>query len=183
MRYITLIRIKKSKPIILGPVRMQIEIQMAILSNGHLPQSSCRFLKWPFGVPNTNQGSIFPSLASAVPLASTFLICVAQSSLHCVTSLVSKTLYFVSAPESWFSRYCDMSLKAQWDDTRDFYLLQHLLQAACLGKKTDSGFKKDVWTELARNFNVKFGLSCQVSQFHTRAQAVYSCLSQLIVVA
>ena len=73
--------------------------------------------------------------------------------------------------------------KAQWDDTRDLFLLQHLLQAARLGKKTDSGFKKDVWTELARNFNIKFGVIFQVSQFHTRGQTVSFHRFQLTVVA
>src|SRR5438477_4416190 len=57
--------------------------------------------------------------------------------------------------------------RAQWDDIRDLFLLQHLLRAAHLGKKTDSGFKKDVWTELVKSFTIKFGVIFQVSQFHT----------------
>ena len=74
------------------------------------------------------------------------------------------------------------SRKAQWDDTRDLLLLQHLLRATHLGKKTDSGFKKDVWTELAKSFNIKFGVIFQVSQFHTRGQAVSFFLFQLTIV-
>src|SRR5438046_6409633 len=70
------------------------------------------------------------------------------------------------------------SRKAQWYDTRDLLLLQHLLRATHLGKKTDSGFKKDVWTELAKSFNIKFGVIFQVSQFHTRGQAVSFFLFQ-----
>lgn len=57
--------------------------------------------------------------------------------------------------------------RAQWDDVRDLFLLQQLLHATRLGRKTDSGFKKDVWTELARGFTEKFGVVLQVSQFHT----------------
>jgi hypothetical protein len=48
-----------------------------------------------------------------------------------------------------------------------------------MGRKTDSGFKKDVWTELARGFAVKFGVVFQVSQFHTRGQAVRIVRSHL----
>src|SRR5437667_11426143 len=68
--------------------------------------------------------------------------------------------------------------RAQWDDTRDLFLLQHLLRATHLGKKTDSGFKKDVWTELAKSFTIKFGVIFQVSQFNTRGQAVSFFLFQ-----
>ena len=64
--------------------------------------------------------------------------------------------------------------RAQWDDTRDLFLLQYLLRATHLGEKTDSGFKKDVWAELSQNFSTKFGATLHVSQFHTRGQAVRS---------
>ena len=62
--------------------------------------------------------------------------------------------------------------KAQWDDTRDLFLLQHLLQATRMGEKSDSGFKKDVWTEGATNISTKFGVSFQVSQLQGQAQTV-----------
>ena len=64
------------------------------------------------------------------------------------------------------------SLKAQFDDARDLFILQHLVNAKCQGKKSDSGFKKDVWTEIARTFNIKFGVAYQRQQFQSRGQAV-----------
>ena len=63
--------------------------------------------------------------------------------------------------------------RAQWDNTRDLFLLQHLLRAIQSGKKSDSGFKKDVWTDLARSISAKFGITFQVSQIQCRNQAVY----------
>ena len=64
--------------------------------------------------------------------------------------------------------------RAQWDDTKDLFLIQHLLKAIRLGKKSDTGFKKDVWTDLERSFNLKFGVKppLNTSQFQTREQAV-----------
>ena len=47
--------------------------------------------------------------------------------------------------------------RAEWDDTKDFFLIQHLQKTVRLGKKNDGGFKKDVWNDLTRQFNSKFG--------------------------
>ena len=46
-----------------------------------------------------------------------------------------------------------------WDDAKDFFLIQHLLKACREGKKSDSGFKKDVWSSLEKRFNAKFRIN------------------------
>jgi Myb/SANT-like DNA-binding domain len=63
-------------------------------------------------------------------------------------------------------------VRAQWNDTRDFFVIQHLLQAARRGRKSDTGFKKDVWHELTTAFAVKFGLTLHVGQFQSRMKSV-----------
>lgn len=51
-------------------------------------------------------------------------------------------------------------------------MIQHLLKATRQGKKSDNGFKKEAWSELQRNFNMKFGIGLTEKQFHTRGQTV-----------
>ncbi len=63
---------------------------------------------------------------------------------------------------------------AQWDDRKDLFVIRHLLRATRQGKKSDNGFKKDVWTELQRTFNSKFGTTLDTPQFHSRGQTVNS---------
>ena len=65
-------------------------------------------------------------------------------------------------------------LRAQWDDTKDHFIVLHLLKATRLGRKSDTGFKKDVWTELQTTFNRKFGGTLNTTQFHTRGQTANS---------
>jgi hypothetical protein len=58
--------------------------------------------------------------------------------------------------------------RAQWDDIKDLFVIQHLLKATRQGKKSDSGFKKEVWSELQKNVNTKFGVILAPKQFYTR---------------
>ena len=70
--------------------------------------------------------------------------------------------------------------RAQWDDVKDFFLIQHLQKATRQGKKSDSGFKKEVWSTLAKRFNDKFQRNKPLvasSQISTRMQTVYSLLN------
>jgi hypothetical protein len=55
--------------------------------------------------------------------------------------------------------------RAQWNDIKDLFMIQHLLKATRQGKKNDSGFKKEVRSELQRNVNTKFGVSLVQSNF------------------
>ena len=64
------------------------------------------------------------------------------------------------------------SAKAEWDDKRDLFMLEQLLRALHLGRRSDNGFKKDVWTEIAHSFFGKFGLTLKVTQVQGRAQIV-----------
>jgi hypothetical protein len=66
------------------------------------------------------------------------------------------------------------TVRAQWDDNRDLFAIQHLLRAARQGKKSDTGFKKDVWHELATRFAAKFGITLTIPQFQSRMQTVPS---------
>ncbi len=68
--------------------------------------------------------------------------------------------------------------RAQWDDIKDLFVIQHLLKATTQGKKSDSGFKKEVWAELQRNFNTKFGVRLYPKQFHTWGQTVTCLISK-----
>ena len=40
--------------------------------------------------------------------------------------------------------------RAQWDDSRDSFLVQGILQAIREGKKSDTGFKKEIFHDLAK---------------------------------
>ena len=57
---------------------------------------------------------------------------------------------------SFFSQAVLLSMaqnptRAQWDDVKDLFAVNHLLKATRLGKKSDTGFKKDVWPNLAQH--------------------------------
>jgi Myb/SANT-like DNA-binding domain len=64
--------------------------------------------------------------------------------------------------------------RSQWDDAKDLFLIQHLIKATKQGKKSDSGFKKDVWNEVAKLINHKFGVKPALTykQVQTRMHAV-----------
>ncbi len=68
--------------------------------------------------------------------------------------------------------------QAQWDNIKDAFMIQHLLKATRQGKKSDSGFKKEVWAELQRNFNMKFGASLALRPFYTHGQTVTCLISR-----
>ena len=57
-----------------------------------------------------------------------------------------------------------------------YFIIQHLLKATHLRKKNDTGFKKDVWIDLQRSFNLKFTVipPLNTSQFHTHGQVINS---------
>ena len=69
--------------------------------------------------------------------------------------------------------------QASWDDTRDLFLTNYLLKATREGKKSDSGFKADVWNDLQQKYNMKFGPTHAVSakQIQTRMQTVCMILN------
>jgi len=64
--------------------------------------------------------------------------------------------------------------RAHWDDTKDLFLIQHLQKATRIGKKSDTGFKKDVWNDLEKAFNRKFKVKPPMSytQIQTRMHTV-----------
>jgi hypothetical protein len=68
--------------------------------------------------------------------------------------------------------------RARWNNItgKDVFMIQHLLKATRQGKKSDSGFKKEVWFELQRNF--KFGIRLAPKQFQTRGQTVICIISK-----
>lgn len=53
--------------------------------------------------------------------------------------------------------------RAQWNDIKDLFMIQHLLKATRQGKKSEKG-------SLVWNFNTKFGVKLVPKQFHTRGQ-------------
>jgi len=63
--------------------------------------------------------------------------------------------------------------RAEWDDSKDMYLIRHILQATREGKKSDTGFKKDVFHALTTKFNTKYKATLQWSQVKTRITKVY----------
>ena len=74
------------------------------------------------------------------------------------------------------------TVRAQWDDNRDLFAIQHLLRAARQGKKSDTGFKKDAWHELETRFAAKFGITLTVPQFQSRMQTVPSVLESTLTI-
>jgi Myb/SANT-like DNA-binding domain len=72
--------------------------------------------------------------------------------------------------------------RSQWDDNKDRFVILYLLKAMRQGKKSDSGFKKDVWVELAKRFNTKFGAKpiMAYTQIQTRTHTVSLHLDEII---
>jgi hypothetical protein len=68
--------------------------------------------------------------------------------------------------------------RSQWDNPKDLFVIQQLLNATKLGKKSDFGFKKDVWVDLAKRFNAKFRVKPVMvySQIQTRTHTVFLLL-------
>jgi hypothetical protein len=64
--------------------------------------------------------------------------------------------------------------RAFWDNNRDGFLINHLLKATRQGRKSDSGFKPDVWQEIQQNYNTKFASQSPITtkQIQTRMQTV-----------
>ena len=67
--------------------------------------------------------------------------------------------------------------RAQWDDVKDLFAVNHLLKATRLGKKSDTGFKKDVWQDLVTRLAAKFGATLSVGKIQSHIQIVYSSTS------
>ena len=67
-------------------------------------------------------------------------------------------------------------VRAAWDLHRDEFCINYLLKAMRAGKKSDSGFKKDVYHDLAMELNARFTGHMEVEQIQTRMHNV-SCLS------
>lgn len=63
-------------------------------------------------------------------------------------------------------------VRAAWDEPRDEFCINYLLKAAHAGKKSDSGFKKDVYLHLAMDFNARFTGHIGVEQIRTRMHNV-----------
>ena len=66
--------------------------------------------------------------------------------------------------------------RAQWNDDQDGFLIKHLLNATREGKKSDSGFKKDVMQDVAKKLNAKYAIKPAMTwlQCRTRSQNVSS---------
>jgi len=62
--------------------------------------------------------------------------------------------------------------RAQWDDSRDSFLVQGILQATREGKKSDTGFKKEIFHDLAKQFNAKYNTKLHLAQVRTRMNTV-----------
>jgi hypothetical protein len=43
--------------------------------------------------------------------------------------------------------------KAEWDETKDRFILKALRKQAHLGKRAESGFKKEAWTAVVNEYN------------------------------
>ena len=85
-------------------------------------------------------------------------------------------------PISIDSPMAQKTVHTQWDDNQDLFAIQHLLRAAWQGKKSDMGFKKDVWHELATHFAAKFGIMLTVPQFQSHMQTVPSVLESMLTI-
>ena len=57
--------------------------------------------------------------------------------------------------------------RAQWDDSRDSFLVQGILQATRERKKSDTGFKKEIFHDLAKQFNAKYNTKLHLAQVRT----------------
>ena len=59
--------------------------------------------------------------------------------------------------------------RAQRDNIKGIFMIQYLLKASQPRKKSNSNFKKEVWTKLQR-----FSARLYPEQFHTRGQTVHN---------
>lgn len=64
--------------------------------------------------------------------------------------------------------------RAFWDDNRDGFLINHLLKVTRQGRKSDTGFKPDVWHEIKEKYNTRFTPRPIIAakQIQTRMQTV-----------
>jgi hypothetical protein len=62
--------------------------------------------------------------------------------------------------------------RAVWDNDRDAYLVGLLQEQARLGKRADSGFKKEAWTAVMMKYNEKFAVQYDRDQLKARLKQV-----------
>ena len=62
--------------------------------------------------------------------------------------------------------------RAAWDPRHDEFYINYLLTAMEAGKKSDSGFKKDVYHDLAMELNARFTGHMEVEQIQRRMHNV-----------
>ncbi|KAH9103188.1 hypothetical protein LEN26_015350, partial [Aphanomyces euteiches] len=70
------------------------------------------------------------------------------------------------------SRHEDKSDRAHWNTKRDLFLVSQLLLQADLGKRADSGFKKEAWRAVTNEFNLEFMVVYTANQMKSR----FDCL-------
>jgi hypothetical protein len=62
--------------------------------------------------------------------------------------------------------------KAEWDETRDRFLLKSMRKQVRQGKRAQSGFKKEAWTAVVKEYNEKFTPTRSLAQIKTRISNV-----------
>jgi hypothetical protein len=62
--------------------------------------------------------------------------------------------------------------KAEWDETRDKFLLKSMRKQVRQGKRAQSGFKKEAWAAVVKEYNEKFTPTRSLAQIKTRISNV-----------
>ena len=107
---------------------------------------------------------LIPGMHKSMNLSQIFSL--KRSSYYCSNAFIKQTL-------CQFCRVIHTSMmsprkkRAQWDDSRDSFLVQGILQATHEGKKSHTGFKKEIFHDLAKQFNAKYNTKLHLTQVRT----------------
>jgi hypothetical protein len=64
------------------------------------------------------------------------------------------------------------SERATWSDRKDDYLVQQLQLQSDKGKRADTGWKKEAWAEVTKNFNKEFKVKYNTQSLKSRLDLV-----------
>ena len=60
------------------------------------------------------------------------------------------------------------AFRAIFDQTKEKFLVKALMKQMHAGKRADTGWKKEAWTEVQQKFNQKFSGDCTVPQLKNK---------------
>lgn len=94
-------------------------------------------------------------------------------------STLKPVLYYVTYLFVMVEAASSKAPRAVWDMDRDTLLVALLQAQADMGKRADTGFKKEAWTAVAKQFNDRLGLDYEREQLKARLKQVECIIFKL----